>query len=121
MAVRPSKTFVYGNFKLYSTGGSSLLPEPPEPPPGYYQYAIEVLREFSASEFIGKLYAQQAGNWVPVSVYALSNYDWYDWFRKSRMLYFAMPGSQNWKVLHFRQESDDTGPYVAIALQYLEK
>jgi hypothetical protein len=111
MAVR--KTFVYGNFNWIGPGGFGV----PQPP-GNYSFAIEILREFSANEFIGKLYAQQASNWSPVSIYGLSNYDWYNWFQKNRMLYFVMPGPENWKVLHLRQESDETGPYVAIAVQH---
>jgi hypothetical protein len=27
-------------------------------------------------------------------------------------------GSGRWAVLHFRNESDETGPYVAVALRY---
>src|SRR5262245_29721657 len=113
MAIKPEKTFVIGNF-VWGLGPAMR----PNRPPGVYDAAVEILREYSASEFIGKLYVHQANTWVPLSVYALSDFEWYKWFNKNRVLYFEMPGPENWKVLHFRQESDETGPYVAVALQH---
>jgi hypothetical protein len=35
-----------------------------------------------------------------------------------RNLFFEMEGSGRWEVEHFREESDETGPYVAVALKY---
>ncbi|HEV2424924.1 MAG TPA: hypothetical protein VGZ29_08860 [Terriglobia bacterium] len=105
-----SKRVVYGNF---------LNKHVIEPPPGYVEFAVEIIREYSANEFVGKLYRKlSTGDWVPVDGGRLVGYSWYKQFQEKRKLQFEMQGSGPWRVLHFRLESDETGPYVAVALQY---
>jgi hypothetical protein len=118
MAVKVGRTFVYGDFEIPDQLYSVL---PPLPPIGGPKFAIEITREYSANEFVGKLYKRAAaGSWVPVDPSELSSEEWRQRLSKKHDLKFKMEGSGLWKVLHFRTESDETGPYVAIALQYAE-
>jgi len=87
------------------------------PPPGMAPFAIEILREFSTAEFVGKLFARVGDSWRPSTKYGLANYEWYGDYQKGERLYFDMEGSGRWQV-HFREESDDSGPYVAAALKF---
>ena len=115
----PSRRFVYGTFHR---PGKPKLPAPP-----WEKVAIEVLREYSANEIIGKVYVQVGGNWTPILLPAVENSDWYKWYKKlpahfrnrAKAYYFDMDGSGPWRVLHFRTESDETGPYFAVAIQYV--
>jgi len=87
------------------------------------KFAIEVLREYSASELIGKLYYRPIPlpNWQSVNPTEALQFPWFSWFAKAqRELYFEMEASGFWKVLHFRTESDESGPYLAVALQFCE-
>jgi hypothetical protein len=109
MQMTSNRTFVYGTFN-----------EPDSPPrrPGSAEVAIEILREFSASELVGKVYVKgSSGNWVPVSEPGVHDYAWYREFPNTKNLAFWIDGSDPWKVLYFRDESDDAGPYVAVALK----
>src|SRR5215468_5787039 len=38
-----------------------------------------------------------------------------------QFIVFDMQGSGPWEVLHFRIESNESGPYVAVALRQFEK
>ena len=90
------------------------------------QVAIEILREYGANELIGKVYRRGDNNWVPIEPSQVAHVEWFKWFHKigkearhhPNIFYFDMEGSGRWIVLHFRNESDETGPYVAVALQY---
>jgi hypothetical protein len=87
------------------------------------EVAIEILREYSATEFIGKLYARTPNfTWAVMDTTGLDNQEWYRWTKgplgRHMPLKFIMEGGDTWKVLHFRFESDETGPYVAIALKH---
>lgn len=110
------RTFVYGDF-FFSKKKS--LP----PPPGMQPFAVEILREFSTTELIGKLYVRAGGSWLVATRSALLNLDWYSFSQKvgpssSRFLFFSMEGSGTWQVQYLRDENDDSGPYVAVALKY---
>jgi hypothetical protein len=49
-------------------------------------------------------------------------HEWYKRFlRDRRGLYFDMQGSGRWEVLHFRNESDESGPYVAVAARFSQE
>lgn len=123
MTVKVGRTFVYGNFdsdtgtgrdlaKRINLLGSTYGPE----------FAVEIVREHSANEFVGKLYRTNAsGNWTPVDPGILSKPDWQEPLPKRRDLKFNMGGSGPWKVLYFRTESDHTSPYIAVALRYAEE
>ena len=123
------KPFVYGRF-LWPTrkaGARRRLGQVPVPqlplPPGWEEIAIEVLREFSPTELIGKVYYKSPyGTWAAIDQGRASLYGWYNWFFKAkRDLVFNMEGSGAWEILHFRNESDESGPYVAVALRFSSK
>jgi hypothetical protein len=111
-----NRTFVYGDF-FFSKKRPGL-------PPVMQPFAIEILREFSTTELIGKLYVRAAGTWSVAARGALANFEWYSFSQKvgpsaaSRFLYFVMEGSGVWQVQHLRDESDDSGPYIAVALKF---
>lgn len=114
MPVKAKSTFVYGRFVWPK---KSTIPYVGS----YGDFAVEILREYSSAEFLGKLYARidSLGEWSPLSPSKVSIYDWYKWFSgKQEHLYFAMDGSGYWEVVNFRNESDENGPYVAVALKY---
>jgi hypothetical protein len=107
MSVKTSRPFVYGHFSRPPADYEALT----FLPPGSENLAVEILREFSANEFVGKLYYKSSlGDWTPLDPSKLSQYSSYSWFE--------MEGSGRWEVLHFRAESDEGGPYVAVALRY---
>jgi hypothetical protein len=87
--------------------------------------AIEILREFSPLELIGKVYVlTQNRNYQPVSPMALRDYTWYKDYQKSSLggatakFHFKVKDGDLWQVLWIRQESDDSGPYIAVALRH---
>jgi hypothetical protein len=120
MSTRPQKTFVYGTFR-WPVKGKGLLPPLPSRP-GEPDIAMEILREFSAEEFVAKLYTRPLfGSWEPMKPDQLRFSHWYEWFGKiPQHFVFDMQDSGPWEVLHFRGESDETGPYVAVALRHMK-
>lgn len=114
MQVTPSRTFIYGDFSdMPRTPGSSR-----PVPVGQPGIAIEILREFSSTELVGKVYVKsRGGNWAPVSQPGLKDYVWYGEFARNKPLGFWVDMAQPWEVLYFRTESDDAGPYVAVGLK----
>ena len=117
MVVKETRPFAYGRFVLRSVPATPLMIPPMPSPPSV---AIEILREFSAIELVGKVYIKgPAAGWVPLDPGAVSEYEWYKGFgRKEWTVYFDMEPSGRWDVLNFRIESDERGPYVAAALKY---
>lgn len=118
--VKTNRTFVYGDFFV---GKQTGLPKIMQP------FALEILREFSSTEFVGKLYIRVNDSWVPASRTMLFNYPWYTFYQKTSLprgrlpakpqpLHFGMEGSGIWQVENLRDESDDSGPYVAAALKF---
>jgi hypothetical protein len=116
--------FVYGELRplpvgrLLGLGHVQLAGLQPEP-----EFAIEIIREYSANELIGKLHRKStSGQWVPVDPGTLESPQWKLRFSGTSpgKWKFEMAGSGLWKVLHLRIESDETGPYVAIALRHSE-
>jgi hypothetical protein len=116
----PPKTFVYGTFR-WPTRRIGLPPPPSYLRPGAPDIAIEVLREFGATELRGKLYVRQmSSSWVPAQIDYIRSTPWYQFFEKNQKhVVFDMDGSGPWEVLYFRNESDETGTYVAVALRYM--
>jgi hypothetical protein len=113
---RQQRPFAYGTFRWPSKGastiGSMMRGRPAES-----DVAIEILREFGATEFIGKTYIRPFGGaWTPAQ---WDRVDWHENFVKfPGNFVFDMAGSGLWEVLHFRTESDEAGPYIAVALRY---
>ena len=113
------KPFIYGKFRWGPAGANFGSRE---------RVAIEVLREFSATEFVGKLYLMSGSplSWVPADMHTAQGQEWYKWYtripkgirEKGANFFFEVEGSGKWTVLYLRGESDDAGPYVAIALRY---
>jgi hypothetical protein len=93
---------------------------------GWETIAVEIIREYGANELIGKLYFNPTNQWIPIGPNTVERAEWYRWFQKlgpaarhnAKIFGFEMDGSGRWSVLHFRNESDETGPYVAVALRY---
>ena len=122
------KRFVYGTIRWPTKKGPLAHPPGSGSQARANAVAIEILREYSANELLGKLYIMGAGErWTPASFAVLEQSEWYKFYlnlgpeaRNATVLFhFEMEGSGRWKVLHFRAESDNTGPYVAVALQYV--
>ena len=117
--VRVNKTFVYGDFFLGKKARSNPVL------PGTQPFAIEILREFSTTEFVGKLFYRAGGSWLPMNRSMLYNTNWYSIYQRivtshspSKLLFFEMEGSGVWQVQLLRDESDDSGPYIAVALKF---
>jgi len=113
--------FVYGELQPQPLGqllGYKHLMGHAEP-----EFAVEIIREYSANEFVGKLHRKgNSGQWMPVDPGTLESPEWQQRFSGTSpgKWKFEMAGSGVWKVLHLRIESDETGPYVAIALRNSE-
>ncbi len=122
---RQQRPFAYGTFRWPGKGGSTSrgLPPPPSLRPGEPDIALEILREFGATELIGKIHVRQLGGaWIPAQWDLLrSSVAYQNYFRRRQHFFFDMVGSGLWEVLHFRAESEETGPYVAVALRYHSK
>jgi hypothetical protein len=110
MATTEKKTFVHGDFVLAR--------ELTRPPDIASPYAVEILREFSGSEFVGKVYHRDAtGRWEVLRPKDAHASKWYSAALKSpHNVHFEMSGSGQWKVQNVRTESDIEGPYIAVAL-----
>ena len=119
MPIAPNRTFVYGTFTAKTRALRRLGQVKPEiavEP----DIAIEVLREFSLSEFIGRVHVKGGGgNWMRLTGASLRNYDLYRTYLSQGDLKFFMQ-DDTWNVKYFREESDETGPYVAVALDRQE-
>jgi hypothetical protein len=86
--------------------------------------AVEILREFGASELVGKLYSRQVGGgtWTAMRFSDIRLLPWYKTFEKTpEFLAFDVDLSGPWRVLDIRRESDDQGPYIAAALRRFEQ
>jgi hypothetical protein len=113
MVIKENRPFAYGRFVAEPTGYGFLSPTSPP------TIALEILREFSAAELVGKVYTKgSVAGWIPVDPGALADYDWYKDFQQKGSVRFDMEPSGRWDVLNFRIESDERGPYVAAALRY---
>jgi hypothetical protein len=109
--------FVYGQLFL-APKKSAIRPSPSE-----RLIALEILREFSTTEFVGKLFVN-VGTWIPASRPQLAQFGWFQQYDKMKaspialeLMRFWMDGSGVWKVTFFRDESDESGPYIALGLR----
>jgi hypothetical protein len=117
------RVFVYGEFSFEYQALRELLekrhrPISAEEPP----VAIEILREFSPQEFIGKVYVLRESAWRPVTPEAASSFGWYTSFQEAKPVVFNMKGSRRWEVEWFRFESSarSPNPYLAVALREIK-
>ena len=85
--------------------------------------AVEILREFGATEFVGRLYSRLVGGeWLPVQPSHVHLFPWHEIFEHHpSLVVFDLEGSGPWQVLYVRRESDEQGIYTAIALKQFEK
>ena len=120
MLITEKKTFVYGDFNTQAqrSGMRGSKITMPAVPPGYAPYAIEILREFSVSEFKGKVYQlSQSLRWEILDPGDANGAEWYKMaLKRPKEVKFQMQGSGQWTVQNVRIESDDQGRYVAVAL-----
>lgn len=117
------RPFVYGIFR-WPRRTFSLLGRIGAPPPGEPDIALEVLREFGTTELIGKVYIKAfvSTSWMPAQWDLIQQVDWYQGYLQTPQYFlFDMAGSGTWEVVHFRTETDETGPYVSVAIKYLPK
>jgi hypothetical protein len=121
------RTFIYGEFLGAEFFSDSAYGLAPPPRPELATEAIEILREFSLLEFVGKIYVlTPSRNYEPVTPLGVRNYTWYRDYQMASLgkekgkskYYFKVKQGDIWRVLWIRQESDDAGPYMAVALQH---
>jgi hypothetical protein len=120
MSPRSQQLFVYGTFLWIQKPRTQAFFGTADEP----DIALEILREFSASEFVGKLYTKPVmiRNWTIAPFEEVRKTGWYEVFEKApQFIVFDMQGSGPWEVLHFRVESGESGPYVALALRQFDK
>lgn len=121
MSPRSQQIFVYGTFLWIQKPRTQAFFGTADEP----DIALEILREFSASEFLAKLYTKPViGKWMAAEFEQIRQTAWYEVSEKApQFIVFDMQGSGPWEVLHFRIESDEsaTGPYVAVALRQFDK
>lgn len=114
-----NRVFIYGEFQSGNPPSFLTLGRPGE----VATEAIEILREFSPNELIGKIYVlTQDGSYLPVSPYGVRNYVWYKDYqeaaRRKQPTRFVARAGDDWQVQWIRQESDDSGPYIAAGLKH---
>jgi len=109
------KPFVHGDFVV---GGRKATLTTLS---GRSPFAIEILREFSSSEFVGKVYELTGSlDWKILSPADAAKSNWYKSALKTpKAVKFKMQGSGQWAVENVRTESDWQGQYVAVALKNL--
>ena len=119
MNPQSQQTFVYGTFLWIQKPRTQAFFGTADEP----DIALEILREFGASEFVGKLYTKPViGKWTIAKFEEVRQTAWFDVAKKApQFIVFDMQGSGPWEVLHFRSESNESGPYVAVALRQFEK
>jgi hypothetical protein len=122
MVISSKRIFIYGNFVDRAAHALGLPPPPNQP-----TVALEILREFSALEFVGRVYVLSPGrNWQPVSPMGVREYDWFRKYRDilqhkkttANKLLFETQERDFWEVLYLREESDESGAYMAAALRH---
>jgi hypothetical protein len=116
-----SRVFIYGHFAI-SDAHSSFFEKiglqstlPPQ--------AIEILREPSVLELIGKVYVLTTNrNYQPVTPFGVSSFSWFTDFqqasKRGEAFYFEAEQGDKWQVKWMRQESDEVGPYIAVGLKH---
>jgi hypothetical protein len=124
VAAGQKRIFIYGNFvdeaERSSSGRARRILSGNLP-----SIAIEILREFSALEMIGKIYVMtRERNWAPVTPSGVSQFEWYKTYqqtaRRTQGFFFEEGADLTdiWRVLYIRQESDEVGSYMAVALRH---
>ncbi len=126
-----NRVFIYGQFLAeYETRpkplflGQSLEPiGKPISVPELSPIAIEILREPSVLELIGKVYVWTINrNYQPVTPLGVGNFNWYEQYqaasRNKEKYYFKAKDGDLWQVPWMRQESDESSAYIAVALKH---
>jgi hypothetical protein len=124
------QVFIFGEFISQQrlspplTIGSPLQ-MPPATVPGLElsTEAIEILREPSVLEVIGKIYVLTSNrNYQPVTPLGVRNFNWYREYqtasRTKDKFFFKAKEGDLWHVPWMRQESDESGAYIAVGLKH---
>lgn len=116
-----NRVFIYGYFMEREPTGLYRLTPPPGTLPSE---AIEILREPSVVELIGKVWVlTSARNYQAVTPFGVTNFQWFQNFQRASKegtpFYFKAEHGDKWNVRWFRQESDESGPYIAAGLQHV--
>lgn len=126
------RVFIYGRFLSQQEAFPSILPgilpsplfgTPINPEAELSTEAVEILREPSILELVGKIYALTSGrNYQPVTSLGVRNYMWYQRYQHAtangEKFYFKVKDGDLWLVAWMRLESDETGSYIAVALKH---
>lgn len=126
------RVFIYGRFLEVQTPsdvttagffGSIGAPIITPPPPALPPQAIEILREPSVHEFVGKIYVLTSDrNYQPVTPLGVRNFSWFTDYQKAAKnklkFYFEADLGDLWRVPWLRQESDEAGAYMAAAFEH---
>lgn len=126
------RVFIYGRFLTEEEAEPSGVPPfltplrltpPPSFEPELSSEAIEIMREFSVLEFIGKVYVLTSSrNYQPVTPLGVRNFNWFGNYQKATFskekFYFKVKDGDLWKVAWMRPESDEAGAYIAVALKH---
>jgi hypothetical protein len=120
------RIFIYGRFLEENEANPSfplpfILPKLPEPE--LSTEAIEILRELSLFELIGKVYVLTSSrNYQAVTPLGVRNFDWFKQYQqaseKKEKFYFKAKEGDLWRVPWMRLESDDSGSYIAVGLKH---
>jgi hypothetical protein len=116
-----SRVFIYGHFGI--GGGAFDNVRFTKPPSALAPQAIEILREPSVLELIGKVYVLTSSrNYQPVTPFGVSSFSWFTEYqqasKRSEAFYFNAEQGDRWQVKWMRQESDEAGPYIAVGLKH---
>jgi hypothetical protein len=123
------QVFIYGEFISQQrlspplTIGAPLGRIPPPPGLDLATEAIEILREPSVLEVIGKIYVLTSNrNYQPVTPLGVRNFDWYREYQIASQtkdkFFFKVKDGDLWHVPWMRQESDESGAYIAVGLKH---
>ena len=123
------QVFIYGEFISEQrvspplVFGTPLFRNPPPPTLGLATEAIEILREPSVLEVIGKIYVLTSNrNYQPVTPLGVRNFDWYREYQTASQtkdkFFFKVKDGDLWHVPWIRQESDESGAYIAVGLKH---
>jgi hypothetical protein len=122
------QVFIYGEFISQQKLSPNLvlgksLGLPPPPRLDVSAEAIEILREPSVLEVIGKIWVLTSNrSYQPVTPLGVRNFEWYREYQTALQVkdkfFFKAKDGDVWQVPWMRQESDESGSYIAVGLKH---